>query len=729
MNKIKSGRKLNMALCGILLLVIVLFTPGKVYALDQTYIDSITVANQALSDITANKYILGSLYMSDEIDVMSEADYYSDLVMTALSGQTVMILGQYVNDDYELWTKVFFYCGNGEYTGYVPRESIATSDEDFLAWEENYNMSKEYWDGVKASQSPRMRFRMFAVSPQADGRTYSDDVKAFPESYWDALQDLKDAHPNWTFVKMNTGLDFQTVINNELGDKSWVSNSFPDSYKNGAVATGWSYASEGILKFYIDTRNSLTEDRIFQFEQLTYNASYHNKGTLVNFLNTTFMSDTADAPGTPGKKYSDIIWSAATNTGLSPFHLASRIYQEQGSASSPMISGTQAGYEGLYNHFNIGASGKTNSEVIANGLTKARNEGWTDSEKSVLGGARFIGTGYVLRGQDTLYLQKFNVNPQASNAVYTHQYMQNIMAPTTESQTTMKMYKNAGSLDSAFVFKIPVFNNMPAYACERPGATTKVDLVLPSSASSNGVSSTPSVWIDGIEKTSVQSNGCITVDTGNQTSKTAVIYKYDSNGICRGMYVWMLEFVNGYYVATYESGLEDLLTYQGFSIRVSGQSGIRFKTGIDTSLRATLLSSGVDGYKITEYGTVAMAEANRASYPFIKGGEKTTYGVAYGYNASGQFVDAIFETVGGKDKFTSVLTNLAVDKYKADVAFRGYIILNNGARSVTLYGPPVSNNIYALAQRLISMNYYEAGSAQDLYIRKIVADADALGGE
>ena len=38
---------------------------------------------------------------------------------------------------------------------------------------------------------------------------------------------------------------------------------------------------------------------------------------------------------------------------ISPFHLASRVYQEQGDGTSPLISGTYQGYEGYYNYYNI----------------------------------------------------------------------------------------------------------------------------------------------------------------------------------------------------------------------------------------------------------------------------------------------------------------------------------------------------------------------------------------
>ena len=58
---------------------------------------------------------------------------------------------------------------------------------------------------------------------------------------------------------------------------------------------------------------------------------------------------------------------------------------------------------------------------------------------------------------------------------------------------------------------------------------------------------------------------------------------------------------NNAYVATEQPGLTDLLTYHGFSIRITGKAGIRFKTGISTDLRAQLLGNGVNGYHLKEY--------------------------------------------------------------------------------------------------------------------------------
>jgi hypothetical protein len=84
-----------------------------------------------------------------------------------------------------------------------------------------------------------------------------------------------------------------------------------------------------------------------------------------------------------------------------------------------------------------------------------------------VGGGIWIGTGYIDKGQDTLYYQKFNV----VNQVWNHQYMTNIMAPYQESEDIYKSYKDLDILDVPYVFVIPYYRNMPEKACELPKAS------------------------------------------------------------------------------------------------------------------------------------------------------------------------------------------------------------------------------------------------------------------
>lgn len=668
-------------------------------------------ARAALQEIVGDRDVMAVVYMSDSYPVKAEASYESDTLIEVPSGQTVFIQDVALDENYEPWEYVSFFCGEQEYHGYIQRNYLACSDERFLEWESEYHMNPAAYGLYGLDGSGKMR------------SSYAD-IEQFPASYQSALRALKDAHPNWIFVPMKTGLDWNTVIANEITDgKSLVEYIHSEAAKEGAYDNGsWYYASEEILKYYMDPRNSLTEEAVFQFEQLTYNETYHTESALEQFLQNTFMKGDKNAPGT-SMTYSHIIWSIGKEEKrqVSPFHLAARIFQEQGSGNSALISGTYPGYEGYYNYFNISASGKTEKEVIENGLKYAKNANpqWNNAYYSILGGADIISANYIRRGQDTLYLQKYNVNPQGYYALYTHQYMQNIAAPTSEAKNIYKLYKNANALESPFVFKIPVYENMPGTACAKPTQSTNVVLQIP-----NGYDST--VYLDGVAYTGKSRNGNLIVDAGNTSAGTAVVYRYNEAGVPVGMYVWTLDYKDGGYIETAQPELTDLLSYHGFSIRIKGKSGIRFKTGISISLRDRLISEGVNGYKLKEYGTLVMNNATRESYPMIKGGEKVLSGMAYGVGSDGTLINKIFEISEDRYRYTSVLVDLPAEQYKQEYAFRGYMVLEKDGVEKTIYGPIVAKSIYSLAEQVLNANIYEAGSEADIFLHKLITDADAV---
>lgn len=699
--------KRKLAFLGAILLAAFIFTyEGNTYqthALDEEDEAWIGEAREALQNIVEEREVMALVYLCDDLTIRTEADAGSTKVVTVPSGQMVDIIDVTVDESYQVWEKVSAEVSGTVYEGYIPRDNLACSDERFLEWEELYGMNP----GAA----------VMLAEENATGN-YAD-IEQFPESYQPALIELKKQHPNWTFVRQNTELDFQTAVNNELqGGKSLVYKSYGDYCKEGQHSPNWYFASEDVLKLYMDPRNSLHENAIFQFEQLTYNASYHTEAAVESFLNNTFMNNSKNAPGTV-MTFSKIIWSIGAEDvrQVSPFHLAARILQEQGEGTSPLISGTYPGYEGYYNYFNIGASGSTNEQVIVNGLNYAKNSNWNSAYYSILGGAEIISANYIKKGQDTLYLQKFNVSPTASNPVYTHQYMQNISAPTTEALSIKKLYESAGALENTFVFKIPVYENMPASPCPMPTSSTNVVLQVPSGYDA------ATIYVDGVAYTPQVRNNRRIVTLSDGNAQAAVVYRYNANGAPIGMYVWTLEYRNNAYVATEQPELTDLLTYHGFSIRITGKAGIRFKTGISTDLRARLLNGGVNGYYLKEYGTLVMNNANRASYPMIKDGEKVISGPAYGIAADGTRQDSIYETVSGRYRYTSVLVGLPANQYKVEYAFRGYIILNKDGRDITIYGPVQARSIYALAELVLDMGTYQPGSAADTFLRKLISDA------
>ncbi len=82
---------------------------------------------------------------------------------------------------------------------------------------------------------------------------------------------------------------------------------------------------------------------------------------------------------------------------------------------------------------------------------------------SIIGGAKIIGKNYINRGQDTIYYEKFDmVSP------YWHQYMTNILAARSESITASKAYSDEIKENTALIFTIPVYENMPESACPIP---------------------------------------------------------------------------------------------------------------------------------------------------------------------------------------------------------------------------------------------------------------------
>lgn len=676
-------------------------------------------AGEALQEIAGERDIMALVYLADEYPVRCMPSYESSVAVNVLGGQLVNILDVYVDDEFEVWEYVRLEYNGTEYNGYIPRTYLAVSDSRFLEWEEYYGMNPGY--------------TTYAL--ENDGRVVYPDIEQFPESYRSALTALKEQHPNWTFVKMNTTLDWNSVISNQLkGGKSLVYKTFPDWAKNGLYDSGnWYYATEAVLKIYMDPRNSLTENAIFQFEQLTYNEEYHTLEAMRKFLDNTFMNGSKPAPGMDALTYAELFWYLGKETGreVSPFHLAARVLQEQGQGNSPLISGTYPGYEGYYNYFNIGATGTTDKQVIENGLKYAKDHGWQGAYFSIQGGADFISANYIKKGQDTLYLQKFNVNPNGAYPVHTHQYMQNISAPTTEASSIKKLYANANSLDSTFVFKIPVYENMPEKACVAPGTEPEepsepveesLDIVL---KLPEGYSST-TVWLDGVAYEGTPEEGNVTVEAKDKTAKTAVLYKYNETGVPTGMYVWSLGYNNGAYVIAPEPELEDLLTYHGFSVRITGKTGIRFKTGINIDLRRSLILEGVNGYKLTEYGTLIMTAKNSEIYPMVKGGEKTLRGVNYGTDDNGVFKNVVYEAVGDRYRYTSVLIGLPVEQYKTDFAFRGYAVLEKNGEQVIIYGPKVARSIYYLAKQVMDLGIYGEETEAYGFLQQIISDADAL---
>ena len=238
----------------------------------------------------------------------------------------------------------------------------------------------------------------------------------------------------------------------------------------------------------MDPRNFLNEVRIFQFEVLSYDEKTNNIDGIEKILyGTEFYNRIVEYKNSSGNnivtndKYSDLILRGGQTSKVSTYHLASRIKQEVGPfLSHSSISGIVQGFEGLYNFYNIGATSSSEPMgAIKNGLQYAKDgKGasqetknkylipWNTKERAITGGAIFIGSSYINIGQNTIYLQKFDVNDEKGGELFWHQYMTNVLAPYSESKLVYNGYKNSGIFSTGLTFIIPVYDNMPELPVE-----------------------------------------------------------------------------------------------------------------------------------------------------------------------------------------------------------------------------------------------------------------------
>lgn len=358
---------------------------------------------------------------------------------------------------------------------------------------------------------------------------YSSLIEAgFPEDYSIKLLKIHEAHPNWTFTplfvteisrKMNKPQEYSWDLvlqyeNRENPKRNLVSRS--DTYKAYRHETntelydsGWYQASDSAVEFFLDPRNFLNEKDIFQFQDLCYIPGTVTVEAVQSALVGTFMEN---GKLSNGKTYAEYFLELGETVGVDPIHLAARVRQEQGVSGGPQITGlcgdrlayyyenkiqvdenghqvltpssgyTISGlkeYNGLYNYFNIGAAGTGYFQIFIGAMNEAKtgtpemskewggSPSWNTDWKALYGGAFKLYTKYVSDYQNTLYLQKFNVDARSKRNFW-GQYMQNLFGAFSEARTMYYSLASTDCLELPFNFQIPVYEGMPNEASSDP---------------------------------------------------------------------------------------------------------------------------------------------------------------------------------------------------------------------------------------------------------------------
>lgn len=372
----------------------------------------------------------------------------------------------------------------------------AENDKTYVSWYKiKFTYNKAEYTGYAYSQ-------YVTITPDEHDYTMPDGV---PEEYKPYIENILKYYPKWKFVFYDTGLEWSSLFSsNQQGypGRSLIPASSPISYRSTESgcydwrkdswvmqdAGGWYQANAQTIAYYMDPRNFLNINDVFMFESLSYDKTTQTLDGVEKILEGSFM-DGVKIKNTDNKSitYAQAYIEAAEKTKVSPYHLASRTIQEVGKGGSNSVKGQGAvaddsgtlKYKGYYNFYNIGAS--QGDHPIANGLKYASGETssaankekymlpWDSQYKAIVGGAIWIGNGYInsIYKQNTMYFQKFNTS--GGNA--SHQYMGNILAPYYEAKTIRNLYNELGILNKSFTFIIPYYKNMPKTACKLPSSS------------------------------------------------------------------------------------------------------------------------------------------------------------------------------------------------------------------------------------------------------------------
>ena len=180
------------------------------------------------------------------------------------------------------------------------------------------------------------------------------------------------------------------------------------------------------------------------------------------------------------------------------------------------------------------------------------------------------------------------------------------------------------------------------------------------------------------------------------------------------MDVWLLEQqVEGYVLQPMEQ-LADILVYRGASIRIRGNKGIRLITGVPEDKKETLIQSGIDGWKLLEYGTLVAWDTEHPAGELLLDKKYSHSAVAYRRGKA----DPIFRSKDGLCEYTNVLVNLTDEKCVPQLAMRPYMKLEREGETLVLYGGTVTRSIGYIASQ--NRNAFAPGTAAYAYLWHII---------
>ena len=222
------------------------------------------------------------------------------------------------------------------------------------------------------------------------------------------------------------------------------------------------------------------------------------------------------------------------------------------------------------------------------------------------------------------------------------------------------------------------------------------------------------VWVDGVVypvQTDEEGHNYVLLNT--MESSVATIYTYNEdeanpqNNTPIGMRVWMLSFDGNEYSAEYIPEFENLLQYCETSISENEELGIRFITGLNNSVRNQLLSFGVSGYTLEEYGTL-LAVTDQAENESLT---LMSPNVKYNYAYKKGIADMVYAQKNDVVQYSNLLTGIHEEQYADMIAARPYMkVTDNEGVTFTIYGGTLYQSVGSIAWQ--NRDAFPAGSEE-----------------
>lgn len=279
--------------------------------------------------------------------------------------------------------------------------------------------------------------------------SFEKEITSFPDNYKQSLRFLHTLYPEWRYVPLNTSLDFSQTAS-IFQSKSLIDTNDSQMIASPDIIEGqtWYRVSLQAARYFLDPRNGLDAYHALMFEKLTYNPSE----TLKEGKRMLAGTEMSGIEPQSKKDWAELYHHSAEVNNISMSLLITRAIQEQAGGGHARNNPQGPLF---YNIYNIGANSSDQD-----GIDFAAVRGWDTREKSILYGSKYLTDNYITKGQDSLYLQKFDVH---NNNPGHHYYMSNIRAPYSEAKNMLRG-DIANDMDHIErVLEIPLYTNMPVY--------------------------------------------------------------------------------------------------------------------------------------------------------------------------------------------------------------------------------------------------------------------------